>query len=666
MTQETKDSHLYLQPVTARRTTETGALREVVRVVFPSVDDQDALPLYIDGPIQRLTADGVVSGAAAELELNLDDVLGRRSLRVRPGKRVSLGSYFNAFPASYWRWWTDVATVYLTVRTQGTGSLIVNRSNARGVTQRVEVRRLTGMSDNEFELPLAAFNDGGWYWFDLVAEEEDLDLLQAGWWVPSDGVRQGTVTLSMTTFNRPDYAVANIHTIAAAPELVDVVDEMLVVDQGNKLVSDEPDFAEAQAEMKGRLRIIRQANMGGSGGYARGMYEVVQGRPDGSKSDYMMTLDDDIRIETESIRRAVLFADFCRKPTIVGAHMFDLYNRTLMNAFAEVVDPFKFNWGPIEGLGGVDFSDAGLRSRPKLHRRWDANYNGWWMCLIPRKVIEEVGLSLPVFIKWDDSEYSLRAGAHGYPTVSLPGAAVWHVSWMDKDDAVDWQAYFHERNRLIAALLHSPYPNGGRMLRESINVLSKHTLGMQYFAASAVLKAMRDVLDGPEGLHDALPTKTPEVRAMQATFPDAKVSKDIGSMPPVKWRRPPKSPRDAAKPNKLTLFPWAAKTAIKEAFVPPHKLSREYPEATVSHADGTWYYLPTLDSALVTNADGTGLSMYRREPEQVRAKIAEGARLHLELARRWPQLAKQYRDALPRITSPEVWGETFAKHSVTD
>ena len=666
MTQETKDSHLFLQPVTARRTTAAEAVREVVRVVFPAVDDQDALPLYIDGPIQRLAHDGTVSGVAAELELNLEDVLSRRSLRVRTGKRVSLGSYFNAFPASYWRWWTDVQTVYLRVRTQGTGSLIVNRSNARGITQRVEVRRLAGMSENEFELPLAAFNDGGWYWFDLVAEDEDLDLLEAGWWVPSEGVRQGTVTLSMTTFNRPDYAVANIHTIAGAPELVDVVDEMLVVDQGNKLVTDEADFAAAEAAMKGRLRIIRQANMGGSGGYARGMYEVANGRADGSKSDYMMTLDDDIRIETESIRRAVLFADFCRKPTIVGAHMFDLYNRTLMNAFAEVVDPFKFNWGPIEGLGGIDFAAAGLRSRANLHRRWDANYNGWWMCLIPRKVIEEIGLSLPVFIKWDDSEYSLRAGAQGYPTVSLPGAAVWHVSWMDKDDAVDWQAYFHQRNRLIAALLHSPYPNGGRMLRESINVLTKHTLGMQYFAASAVLKAMQDVLAGPEGLHDALPTKTPEVRAMQATFPDAKVSKDIGTLPPVKWRRPPRSPQDTVKPNKVTLFPWAAKTAIKEAFIPPHKLSREFPEATVSHADGTWYYLPTLDSALVTNADGTGLSLYRREPKEVRAKIAEGARLHLELARRWPQLAKQYREALPRITSPQVWGETFARHSVTD
>ena len=33
------------------------------------------------------------------------------------------------------------------------------------------------------------------------------------------------------------------------------------------------------------------------------------------------------------------------------------------------------------------------------------------MCLIPRVVIEEIGLSLPLFIKWDDAEYGLRAKA---------------------------------------------------------------------------------------------------------------------------------------------------------------------------------------------------------------------------------------------------------------
>ena len=87
------------------------------------------------------------------------------------------------------------------------------------------------------------------------------------------------------------------------------------------------------------------------------------------------------------------------------------------------------------------------------------------MCLIPTEVIRTIGLSLPVFIKWDDAEYGLRARAHGFPTVSLPGAAVWHVSWGDKDDLVGWQSYFHERNRLITALLYSLYERGGRVLR---------------------------------------------------------------------------------------------------------------------------------------------------------------------------------------------------------
>ena len=63
---------------------------------------------------------------------------------------------------------------------------------------------------------------------------------------------------------------------------------------------------------------------------------------------------------------------------------------------------------------------------------------------------------MPLFIKWDDSEFGLRAKQAGYPTVSFPGAAVWHVPWTDKNDALDWQSYFHQRNRFIAALLHSP------------------------------------------------------------------------------------------------------------------------------------------------------------------------------------------------------------------
>ena len=32
-----------------------------------------------------------------------------------------------------------------------------------------------------------------------------------------------------------------------------------------------------------------------------------------------------------------------------------------------------------------------------LHRRIDVEFNGWWMCLIPRVVAETIGQPLPLF-----------------------------------------------------------------------------------------------------------------------------------------------------------------------------------------------------------------------------------------------------------------------------
>ena len=638
-------------------------LREVARVMFPSSGDIDAALLYVDGPRLVESLDGTTATPGRQSdEVHPDDYISERSLRVRPGHQVSLGSYFNAFPASYWKWWTTVGDVYLTVRTTGAGTVIVFRSNARGEIQRVDSVRVEGNdSETFFKLTLEPFNDGGWYWFDLVGGDDGLKLDEAAWAVAAGDTKVGTVTLGMTTFNRPDYAVANVRTIAASPQLQGVLHEMIVVDQGTMLVADDPHYHQAVDEMGGRLRVIRQGNMGGSGGYARGMYETLQGNADGVRSDYFMTLDDDIKVDGESIVRACAFADFCRVPTIVGSHMFDLYNRTLLNAYAESVDPFTFRWGPLEGLGQIDFAERGLRSRRILHRRWDADYNGWWMCLIPTVVLEEVGLSLPVFIKWDDSEYALRAKASGFPTVSLPGSAVWHVSWADKDDAVDWQAYFHARNRLIVALLHSGFLKGGRILRELLMIETKHTIAMQYYAARLVLDGIADAKAGPDGLHDLIVSAAARARGLKADYQEARITKDLAALPPVRTEKPRRR-REAKPPATFALIPWTLAMVTKQVLKPPRALSRQNPEAVVAHMDNKWYWMPRFDSALVTSADGTGASIYQRDPARVRSLTAESARAHAELAGRWESLAKSYREALPRITSPEEWRKTFERN----
>ncbi|MGF4042793.1 glycosyltransferase [Paenarthrobacter nitroguajacolicus] len=634
------------------------SLRIVQRVVFPANRDLDTLPLYVDpdtNKVHRSDSSADVQAIGMARKLHPEDILNRGSVQVRRGERLSFGSYFNAFPASYWRKWTIATKTVLHIETEGEGTVIVYRSNARGASQRVDSILVEGTSVNDFELTLAPFGDGGWYWFDLIAGGDGMTLKSAHWAVPDEGRPQGRVTLGVTTFNRADYCLETIKSIDGDAGLREILAELIIVDQGNKKVADEAGFDAVAESMGDQLRIINQGNLGGSGGFARNMYEMVVS----DKSDYVMLLDDDIELETEGVMRAVAFADLCRKPTIVGGHMFDMYNKSVLHAYSEVVNFYRFLWGPVEGLGNHDFSTAGLRSTPQLHRRWDADYNGWWMCLIPKTVVETIGLSLPVFIKWDDAEYSLRGRAAGFPTVTLPGAAVWHVSWADKDDSVDWQAYYHERNRLIATLLHSPFPKGGRILRESLNTDVKHLVSMQYYPEQARVMALRDVLAGPGNLHEQLPTMMPKLRAMREEFPDSQVKTDPAAFPEVFLKRPPKKPQSYKQPGALGLLPWAVKTVLKQTLAPVRDTAKANPEAHVAHQDGKWWSLAHLDSAVVSNADGTGASWHLRNPRMARQLVVESAKLHAQLFSNWETLRAQYREALPEITSMESWRETF-------
>jgi rhodanese-related sulfurtransferase len=229
MTTTSQAPQEYLTGITTAPRQESVGLREVARVVFPANHDLDVLPLYVDGPFNPDKAGIPVDPQAPEEPRvvlaaegrtpRADAILSRRSLRVEAGTRTSLGSYFNAFPAGYWRRWTVAEKVVLRVRSSGPGAIVVYRSNARGVAQRVESRRLSGEATNEFELSLSPFGDGGWYWFDLVADDDALTLVEAGWFVASQGRPVGRVTLGITTFNRPDYCVNTIATIGAAREL---------------------------------------------------------------------------------------------------------------------------------------------------------------------------------------------------------------------------------------------------------------------------------------------------------------------------------------------------------------------------------------------------------------------------------------------------------------
>ena len=58
---------------------------------------------------------------------------GRTSFSMHAGEEVSFETYFNAFPASYWRRWSQLDTVVLAMDVQGAATISVYRSKHDGV-----------------------------------------------------------------------------------------------------------------------------------------------------------------------------------------------------------------------------------------------------------------------------------------------------------------------------------------------------------------------------------------------------------------------------------------------------------------------------------------------------------------------------------------------------
>jgi galactofuranosylgalactofuranosylrhamnosyl-N-acetylglucosaminyl-diphospho-decaprenol beta-1,5/1,6-galactofuranosyltransferase len=652
--------------------------RVVQRTILRADQELDIRPLYVNGLSSFSSGESTsrqsgssedqaapeASSETEETAVSVESISGYGSISglvgavVKPERRLTFGTYFNAFPASYWRRWTEFSSVRLVMTVSGTGTVIVYRSTSKGHIQRADSGTVNSDEAQTlvFDLPLKPFIDGGWYWFDLEAGDATLTLEAAVWAFETDQTTSGRMSIGITTFNRPEFCVDQLINLSGEQAVLTALDEILVIDQGTQKVADHELYPQVAATLGSKLRLIEQGNLGGSGGFSRAMDEAAS-RGD---SDYVLLLDDDVVCEPEGILRAVAFADLAKRSTIVGGQMFSLYDRSVMHAYGETVAKYRWFWGAAPNtVHGHNFAKKSLRSTTWLHRRIDVDYNGWWMCLIPTKIIREIGLSLPMFIKWDDAEFGLRAAEAGYSTVTLPGVAVWHVPWHEKDDTIDWQAYFHRRNRIVAALLHSPYERGGRLVLESFETQVKHLISMQYGPAEMGLMAIEDILEGPQRMHRDLLKRLPELRELRKQYDDSRSASDLDSFPTARRLKPPRRGKEPKAPTgKLARGKTMVTGALRQV-LPVRDTARVNPEANIPHVDLKWWLLSHFDSALVSSADGTEASWYKRDRDLARVLMRRSITLHTRLAAEWPRLVAEYKAALPELASPDAWHDTF-------
>jgi galactofuranosylgalactofuranosylrhamnosyl-N-acetylglucosaminyl-diphospho-decaprenol beta-1,5/1,6-galactofuranosyltransferase len=404
------------------------AQRVLFAAPFPEVPDD----LY------SCSAEGVIERA-------------RGQVVIQPHSQLSTNTYFGRFPASYWQRWTEVAQVEVSAVVLGAGRISVRASDSGGDVRTVATVTVEGAhdkQDNQVRLTASIdrFVDGGAMWLEASTGSAAL-VLDAVHWSVAQPRRVRPTAVVICTYNRPDDCLHTLRTLSLDGPTLSIVDTIYVVDQGNDTVESRSGFAGVQHDLGPRLQYLRQPNLGGAGGFTRGLYEVMELGQGGHAN--ILLMDDDIMLEPDTVVRLATFANCTTAPAIIGGQMLYLLHPNQLHVGAEGTNLMTLRAGqPVQdALVHADLT------RQRQDIRVDAEYNAWWACLIPSEVVAEIGYPLPLFFQWDDIEYGLRARANGYPTVTLAGAGVWHADfhWKDWDD---WSRYFSFRNSLIVNALH--------------------------------------------------------------------------------------------------------------------------------------------------------------------------------------------------------------------
>jgi galactofuranosylgalactofuranosylrhamnosyl-N-acetylglucosaminyl-diphospho-decaprenol beta-1,5/1,6-galactofuranosyltransferase len=562
----------------------------------------------------------------------------RTRLAIDPHTRVDTNTYFGRFPATQWQRWTDTGQVQLLARVHGSGRLSLLASDGDGQSRVVENVAVSAPAPKWVELraDLNRFADGGALWLEAFTGREGLTLSDVGWHVAGPEHSRAAAVV-FCTFNRADDCLVTLRTLADDQACLDRLDAVYVVDQGTDTVASRDGFAAVSRALGAKLHYLRQPNLGGAGGFTRGLYEATSGA-DADQWPYVVLMDDDIMLEPDSMLRMIGLAELAAEPVLVGGQMLQLLHPQRLHVGAEYADLARLRAGrPMPGA----VHDADMT---EYHQdiRVESEYNAWWSCLIPPEAIAGIGYPLPVFFQWDDIEYGLRARAAGYPTVTLPGAGVWHAdfAWKDWDD---WPRYFSVRNALIVSALHGEF-DVARTTRFLAGELCRYLVSMRYGLALTLIVAIEDFLSGPGVLTDGGQRAVAGVRRLRAEYAETRVR-------PANHSPRPPGVRPGPEPSKPEL--------VLMKRLAWHALGKSRGEASVAARDNEWWHVSLFDTAVVTDPSQEGVKIRQRDPASLRTLALRGAQVLYRFSRQARRARQDYGAAMPELTGRANWARLF-------
>lgn len=435
---------------------------------------------------------------------------------------VRFDTYFNLFSIGKWRRYCDLSDLHLALWGQGEVVVTIGQHLPDSAPQTLSDTTLTLSGDSaatRIDLcHIARAHEGpGVLWFGLTATGGSARVVQAAWQTRQPPVRVPDLTLSITTFRREAAvarSVARFRDFAATSDLAPHL-HLVVVDNGQS----------ADVTSDDHVTVFPNANLGGAGGFARGLIEARR-----RGSSHCLFMDDDAAVHMDSIDRTWRFLAWAQDPSVavagalsIAAHKWAIWENGAL---------FESNCKPLhmgtdlrsaDQTAALDFASTGAPAHNF--------YGGWWYFAFP--VAHATHMPFPFFVRGDDISFGL---AHEFNTVTLPGV----MSFQDEDfaDKESLQTLYLDLRGHLAHHLALPHMEIGRLrtLRIAWWFYARSAVQLHYDTLAALDLSFADALAGPDffAAHADMSVRRADLAALRRDeawkpIPD-------GAMPPKERR----------------------------------------------------------------------------------------------------------------------------------
>ncbi|WP_126976941.1 glycosyltransferase family 2 protein [Frigidibacter oleivorans] len=416
--------------------------------------------------------------------------LPRRQLQLGSGGWACFDSYFNLLSLAKWQEAAPFGHLGLVVELTGLAELRVWHAPPGRSWDMLDARICTG-GRVELDLTAATAHPApGVIFFELRALADT--VLTAAGYVTRDplpppqaaGPEEGAaaralpkLALCLTTFRREEEIRRTAARLEAFIEASPWRDRMqvFVVDNGGTAAL--PPLAHVER--------IANRNLGGAGGFARGLAEAQAWG-----FSHCLFMDDDAAVPVEAIHRTFVFLARARDPAtaIAGAMISTAHRWALWEAGAV----FDRRCRPLQG--GTD-----LRRREAVFALEQATgaappgfYGGFWFFAFPVAAVRH--WPFPFFVRGDDVMFSL---SNPFRFVRLNGVVSFQQDFTEKESPLT--AYLDLRSHMVHHLALPGLRLGRwRMIRLPLGFLARSLSRFHYDSAEAQLLAWADVLEGPD------------------------------------------------------------------------------------------------------------------------------------------------------------------------